>query len=412
MFACILKLKSSMKISIATSKILNNLNDNIFSLINAVCFLLTLMRCESIGTYTSIIIIVYIFLNKEVLFSNKDQLFKLFVVFNLFSGFAYLFNDRSVIIFFQSISYNLIPSLLYFLGAKQCRLNVSQEYIANKILYPAVLLMGIGLFFYFLFPDFYFSNIGQDLATYKWGRGDYRFGSYISSSNLGSLCVSCIPLYFITIKTRPSLYNSIILIVILISLALCMQRSAWAVSLLFLTILILRTSKPTIIFSYLIILLIVFFLGAYFIGEFFTEEQFNYMLTRLSDLNFQQMSSERGQQWQAAINIFVENPWGYGLGSLGHKAAESGFTACADGNYFKTLAELGIIAFLMFMSMIYKALTTYFKNSFLSLVILGFAFQAIGSNVFDLYFSSYVFWYILGYLNVYYSQHKGNIMKF
>ena len=65
-------------------------------------------------------------------------------------------------------------------------------------------------------------------------------------------------------------------------------------------------------------------------------------------------------------DLDISDPWGYGLGSLGHKAAESGFTACADGNYFKTLAELGIIAFLMFMSMIYKALTTYFKNSFLS----------------------------------------------
>lgn len=402
MFAFILKLKSSMKSSIANRALSNKLNDNIFTIINVACFLLTLLKNKSIGTYTSLIILFILYKNKDVFYSGKDQLFKFFICINLITGLSYLYNGVNFIIFFQAISYSIIPSLLYLLGAKQYRLGVLQESLANNILYPSVILMGIGLFFYLIFPDFYFSNIGQDINTYKWGLADYRFGSYISSSNLGSLCVSCIPLYFVSIKTRGGLFNSVILIIILTSLALCMQRSSWAVSILFFCIIIFRTINFSVIIPYIVMLLVLLFVGGFFIRNLFTEEQIKFMITRFSNLDLEQMSSERVKQWMHALNIFYNNPWGFGLGTLGHKASEAGYSTCSDGNYFKILGEIGIVGFALFIGMILKALKKYWKGcSILALVILGFSLQAIGSNVFELYFSSYVFWYILGYLHAY-----------
>lgn len=294
------------------------------------------------------------------------------------------------------------------LGAKSAKSNNDERFIANKILFSAFVLMVIGLFFYIAFPDFFYTHIGQDLDTYRWGINDYRYGSYISSSNLGSLCVACIPLFFLTINNRKRIANCFLFFILILSLLLCMQRSAWVttVAIIFVIIVKSRLEKSKKI---LIVLGILFLIMAYFFfaDVFLSSTQLSYFQTRSSQINIIKMISERINQWRDSFEIFMSNPFGYGLGSMGHKAAEVGYTGVvADGNYLRILGELGIEGLVLFSCLIIKAAKNGIKEHLeLTLLIFGFCLQAIGTNVFDLYFSSFVFWFVLGYLNHTYDAH-------
>lgn len=359
---------------------------------------------NSAGVLMSIFILIIICYNRDSFHVFKyDSYFTLYILISAFSVVFYLFNGRGIKLFFQGVSYTLIPSLLYLLGAKRARSYESSIAVSKDVIMASVTLMVIGLVFYYLFPEFYYSHIGQSLDTSHWGIEDYRYGSYISSSNLGSLCVASICLFFLTLNTRNKFFNVIFIITILVSLLMCMQRSAWVMSGIFLTILLLvtnNTRKTKIGMAFLAIFAL--FVIIEFSNKLFNEYQLEMFLVRTEQLNAVGMASERSSQWKNGLSVFMESPMGYGLGSMGHKAAQEGYKGVVpDGNYFRILSELGIFGFIVFILLIIRSLRRGLKtkNIELTLLILGYCAQAIGTNVFDLYFSSFVFWYILGYLN-------------
>ena len=113
------------------------------------------------------------------------------------------------------------------------------------------------------------------------------------------------------------------------------------------------------------------------------------------------MMSDRNYQVENGINTFFNYPLGFGLGAAGIKAAKYGMQVVPDGNILKILVETGIIGFIVFWSLNIRALIRGIRDRkyYCALIVLLFLSHSIGSNVLDFYYSSFVYWFILGYIS-------------
>lgn len=378
----------------------------IFLFIGVIIFLMKVFGIGGAGTVVALFIVITVVFDRKMLSrKNFDNVFGLYIFFCIISGAGYLINGKPILLFFQGISYNLFPALVYLIGAKDAGERDGDA--INRAFLGSMFVIVVGLLFYYLKPDYYYSHLGQSLDSFVWGLNDYRYGSFITSLNLGSLCVTSIGLWFSTIRKRNILLNGVFAISILLSLFLSMQRSAWiasAICIIFIVLLSKLSKRRKFVIVSLTVLLFCFTL----VGSerIFTTAQIDNFRNRLSYLTVEKMVSTRISQWRIGIDTFFDYPFGAGLGTMGHKAAEAGFTeVVADGNYLRMLSEIGIIGFCTFLILIIRGVKNVFgKQMEILAVLIGFCLQAVGSNVFDLFYSSLFFWYLLGYANHYSSN--------
>lgn len=372
----------------------------LFFLFNIVCLLNIVIGDFAMGVPCAILIIISILINGRCLgILSKDKLYAAYIFFCLISVALYIYSQRSIVVFIASISYNFIPSLLYLVGADVAKKD-NKRIAINSMFNTCVFIMGFGLFFYLFMSDFYYDYIGQPLETYTWGIKDYRFGSYLTSLIIGSLCVACFPMFMHTIKDRSKIWNAVSISFIMLSLVLCMQRAAWyATAVMIFGAFLLNKAKLSLKVKYFLCVLFFFIFLFIFRKIIFTESQINMFISRISNISFTKMAGSRALQWKRAINAFTRFPIGYGLGAYGTKAGNYGYECIYDGNYFRILVELGLFGMTLFMSLLIRAIYRAYKRKkiYIALLLFGFALHAIGTNVFDLFFCSFVFWFMLGY---------------
>ena len=106
-------------------------------------------------------------------------------------------------------------------------------------------------------------------------------------------------------------------------------------------------------------------------------------------------------QASKGIELFFKYPFGFGLGAAGNKASVYHMQVVPDGNLIRILVETGIVGIISFSIMNGNAILNGIKRKqyYLTLIILLFLAHSIGSNVLDFYYGSFVYWYILGFLN-------------
>lgn len=81
-----------MKFTISRRTITNN----IFIIINLLCLGLKIVGNTHIGVITSLVILAVLVLNIDTLrIFNKDVIYALFILVNVLSVIAYIYNDRS-----------------------------------------------------------------------------------------------------------------------------------------------------------------------------------------------------------------------------------------------------------------------------------------------------------------------------
>lgn len=381
----------------------NKLLINIFWLFNAASILSLMIASIKAGVLCSIIIITLLIPNKiQFVRDNLNNVFLVFLLINMISCLFYLFNGRPIIVLFSSISYNFIPMLLFFFGQRSVRQGVLNS-TSKSILSANVFMMIVGLIPYLLFSDFYYKYIGQSLSIFTYGINDYRFGSYISSLNLGSVCAASIPLYFVNFGNIKFWQKIMFMPVIIVSLILCMQRGAWIVSafaMLSCLMVFILQSKSNVgrklsLFALLILGLLMVYV---FRNDIFSQEQIAYLDRRMNSISIKKMLGERSTQWNAALLTFLDYPFGLGIGAAGHKAVPYGLSIVNDGNWIRVLVETGVIGIITFVVLNLMAVVRLIKGKkyYLTILILTFCLAAIGSNVFDLYYSSFIYWFFLG----------------
>ena len=98
------------------------------------------------------------------------------------------------------------------------------------------------------------------------------------------------------------------------------------------------------------------------------------------------------------------------MGRYGHKAVEYSDIYIPDGNYFRMIAEIGIIGVLLFFIIILKALYNGFSNiktHYIQLaIVIMVCMMSVGSDMFSFQLIAPIFWYSIGACNKYSTLHK------
>ena len=108
---------------------------------------------------------------------------------------------------------------------------------------------------------------------------------------------------------------------------------------------------------------------------------------------------ERSDTWSYAFQdlSFI---FGKGLGTAGHKALDYTKLLIADGNYFKMIAEIGIVGLLIFTTIVIHSIVVgikEFKMNFLEVsIVFSLSLIAVGSNIFTYQSVAPIFWYAIG----------------
>ncbi len=327
----------------------------------------------------------------------------LFVLWQLITFIFYFVSPYSsrltgkLYLIIATLSFYLIPQIVFFsLGAL----------LQEKVLHKAALFLinmnffaiTIGIIDYFslklLYQAHYILN-GIPLNAY------YRVQSYFGTPMVsGCVCATSLILTYALIKNKFRKY--LFLFVFTLGLILSMARGAWIASIISLCYFLIVSksvrwviSKKIIIFI-VIIIIISAFSSRYLINYLHSE---NSVQLHNRFLVLSHASLERDAQWKRGFDVFLKYPWGVGAGLLSHKGAHSNFgITVADGNYFRILGELGILGFVLFVTLLFYAIyITHTRKYYLitSLLII-YTLQAIGTNVFDLMYTSYLFWLLIG----------------
>lgn len=369
----------------------------IFLMFNVLSFVDVFFINLRVGLLSSIFIVVFIVVNSKYLYllgKNKNLIFMIYIIVSILSVFGYLINDRPLELYFKAINYNLLPSMLYIMGMVSVR---KEDNVLSLIVYSNSIILFIGLLIYFLFPEFYWEKY------YAAGGSLLRFGSYIGSIQVGSIAVVNIPLIFSN-KLKIHLKIKLVLLIIsIISIILCAQRSTY-INLVIVTILLLTVSFKiksklnlfrTVRVAIVLIIsgILVFQIFDNFIGE----QLKNYFLMRIMSID-DGMITDRSGQWIVAINYFLKFPYGMGLGAGGDKASALGMLLIPDGSYLRILVETGLFGISSFIGINIIAIMNKKASIYHKIALTTYLLAAIGNNVFDLYYSSFIYWILLGYI--------------
>lgn len=378
-----------------------------------------------VGAIISGLILTSIILNFKVLFRQLTVSNSLFIVFLLLiflSLFNYLFNDTVLNYIrmhddtlFKTFSYLIIPPMFFYIAGHHIeRIKPPNiNWVIDKIVLLNALSVVIGIALFLTVPDFYKRYVADTLINvYNTEEQFYprMFSYYGNAMMLGVICSASIPLTF---SLNRSVFFRIVLVVIFfIGAVMTLQRGSWfAASVGLVLSLLLKTNRSSIRKYGLRIIIVVSILAALIpiliILSFdkinnnagialtlqFFEERF---------LTVGSMVSERSYQWENVSKVLLDYPFGIGIGMLSHVTAANNFElAIPDGNYFRIIGELGPYGFIIFILLLIKGVIRGLMcgRPFYAVALIVYALQAVGTNVFDFYYTSFVFWLLIGILS-------------
>ena len=335
--------------------------------------------------------------------SYTYQLFNLFVFLELLSiplSFLSPYGEFLVsnpMVFLYGFSYLLIPQLFFYkvgVAVKDTKQSLLLLLRCNAVL----VLVSIAL--YIVRPGFYLNLISTKFPeTFDiYGGFVPRLVGYIADSMaMGVICSSSFVLSLAYVEKKKFIY----LLIFLAGSIMSMQRGSWITLIVASLIYLILTKKVfKLSFKWIILIGLLVVSMIYFITTIELEGSLSYMdlLMRRFD-NIGSAGGERNMQWFGVIDAVSNYPLGFGLGSLSHKGVGMGFpVVCPDGNYFRILGDTGVLGFLIFLFLNCSTLWFLFNHRRYALMcaLLVFLAQAVGTNVFDLYYASFIYWFLLG----------------
>ena len=389
---------------------------NYYYLIVALVYFSTIyMPFIRLGLLMSSIMILGIF----ILYKNKDfrlrkglDMFVLaYLMYNLFSFVFFSFSGLPISVFYREFSNSILPIIpFYFFG----RLN-HQNSFYKITLYALVFCFVVGFYFKFTLPMNYmkFLDNMESSGTNPLGYIT-NFRSILGLSATGALgaiglLISLDVLYKSKFKT-----GKVIFLICFVALVLSFRRAALYTGIFailwmnYLMLFKLKGSKlKLLIFELLIVFLFLYNLldsNPDFLFDLY--ERFN----SLSDA-----IDERSDSWITGLSNTQNFIVGDGLGRYGHKAVEFSDMYIPDGNYFRMIAEIGIIGVSIFFIIIINALYNGFSNiktHYIQLaVIIMVCMMSVGSDMFSFQLVAPIFWFSIGACSKFNTQHiKSNLI--
>ncbi len=142
----------------------------------------------------SYLLILFVFINSKYNQISTKISYVIYISSCLCSVVSYTYNERPFSIFLNAIGFNVIPTLLFVLGCNYAEKNDIPPQYYVSLLKPPLVLMAIGIMVYIIAPNIYFSYIGVSPDSYTYGIEEYRYGAFVGSLALGSICVSTLAL--------------------------------------------------------------------------------------------------------------------------------------------------------------------------------------------------------------------------
>lgn len=400
-----------------------NLPIAIFALANIFSFI-SIFRNIFPGFLIAVLIILVLLYKLDnvvnVFKRSNHTVFLLLVIFQILSITGYIISTEAKILLSshpfliaESFAYLFIPQIgFYYLGSSlledQSDKKNDEDIIINvlkRIIFIFSLFAVISLYFHFQRPVFFqqfLIRVFIDAQVTEYGVFYPRLTGYLNSMIVGVIATSMVFLSLHYIENR--FYRFLLVSLFVIVAAFTLQRGAWISLAFFLFLWLLFKMSVSTLFKLSFISLTIFV--SWDLISLFTVGLIDQNLALEFVKRFDAIDlalNERQYQVENFIYIFENNSMGIGLGMLSHKSAEAGFLyAVPDNNYLRILGEIGIIGFMLFVALIFKSSWRLFqRKSFGLLFIIGvYSVQAIGTNVFDLYMSGFLFWFVLGVANI------------
>lgn len=375
---------------------------------------------------------------KFVLSSLMDKVMFFYIFWLLFSGFvAYLLPLSSVKLWIYGLGVTGVPMLFYYVG-RNLSLDTEKMLRVVWVIGMVHVVLGILLYEQFPYPSWWkqvlgFVNLVIKKGTFGTGLA-LRMMSMNGSLAFGVLSTTTLLLsiYFFlryNLKTKYALYSAISMLAVFFSL----QRSAWFMAIFAIFALLLLWFDPLtkldsrqnirykkvdgimyLRLCNIIIMILLLIIMAILLRSLLEENVLGQIESRFTlasiGIGLQERRVQQIEGWQ----IFTKYPLGVGLGQLGFTAIFSDISGCypkvPDGNYIKIIGELGIVGLIFQITFFIPAALSLFKvipvkysnkqkymqMMLLCLVIIQYYSQAVGTNVWDLYYVNALFWLFTG----------------
>lgn len=396
-----------MKLKIICNNIFALISLNYYGIAFAVYLICIYIEFQRVGLIMSICmtILIYFLVNykKTKINTITDLLIYAYIFYNLFSFILFINSNLPKSVFIAEFSNSILPIVFYFIS----KLNnenfyfKSSQYILISIL--------IGFLLQNIVPDKYAnfmytldSTGGTDPIHFS-----INFRSFIGLTTNGSLSAICAIFFIDRYLINRKAINFFFSLIAISSTILTFRRSAIYVMVLgYFLILIFNLffsyNKLRIILSQLCFISILILISYLVIDKEFIEIIFERVKQYNNAIN------ERKDNWIESIyyskNIFL----GSGLGTFSQKAENFRNEIIPDGNYFRFLAEIGLLGILIFLMIIltsfYNSIKNLKKNYLSLIVVIMLLLQAIGSNIFSFQLLAPIFWFSIGNLNKKYGK--------
>jgi hypothetical protein len=352
-----------------------------------------------VGLFMSLIMLfgVFILYKKKIrLRKGLDMLVLAYISYNIVSVIFYYFSDIPVSVFFKEFSNSILPIILfYFFG----RLDYDHSFY-KITLYAFVVCFIVGFYFQLTLPLIYMQrmHVMEGAGTNPLGYVT-MYRSFLGITATGALGAIGLLLSFNTLYKSNFKTGKFFFVICFIAVILSFRRAALytgAFGIISINMLVLfkfKGKKTKLLF----IQGLIGFLCFYWLVLKNPDILFD-----LGD-RFMSLSGaidERIDSWFDGLSKTQSLLTGDGLGRYGHKVVAFSDTYIPDGNYFRMIAELGIVGFLLFLSIIFTAIyngllkinTHYIQL----LIVIMVCMQSVGSDMFSFQLVAPIFWYSIG----------------
>ena len=349
-----------------------------------------------LGVLTSIIIIFLLFtsISKKVLFKNSfiNKLILLYILYNTVSIVWVVFSGIPVAVFVAEWTNSILPVFFFYFAYGDTE-NKNNFFDITLLILVSSFILG----FFLCISNAPLYRVFMD-TTEGAGTDLFNFQSLFGLTATGALGVIGFLISAKILFRSGGRNGKLALIICAVAAIMTLRRSALVVlAIMFVVLNFVGFYQCGFLKKRYLILEIVFLCTTYFIvaqeyGDFLMA------LTERSQMISDAFSS-RSSTWKynpEYSEIFV----GKGLGAVGHKAIGYSSSIISDGNYFKLLAENGILGTVIFVLIILSTFQKGIKNlkeHYLELcIMLSMSLIAIGSNIFTYQSVAPLFWYSIG----------------
>lgn len=336
--------------------------------------------------------------------SYLDMCVLLFLSFSVMSVVLYLqpSNPASISGYLYGVNLLIVPIFLYF-TVKELHA-YDQERLLRFIFFLHVGLVLVGFVMFFWRPDFYTEYLRENLASrnaYEMWQIYSRLQSYLGSTAVGIL--AAITIVMLTLVRLRPFTRYLLLLLLLLAVLLTQQRGAY-LSAIIATVFFFSYNKISI--KYLLFVLTLVFVAVLFVVESSNEDVVylvDYTANRITgDLVEGDPYSERAVTYRKGWGFLSDFPFGMGIGATLSATDSAGAHPggqVVDANFMRILADLGLMGFILFMTVLAFGVRAVFvrrKSMGFIVILFIYCFQATGTNVFDSYYVGHLFWLFLG----------------